>query len=338
MLRDGIGKGGGVKRSDGRPIMKVCAVVPTYNRQELLERCLRALLRQTRPLDEIIVIDNASTDGTSEMIRGKFAGQVTYLGLRENMGSAGGFCQGMKLALQHRHDWIWCMDNDAVPLDDTLQKLIDVECPSKESVVAKACSRTDPETGERYTLAAGADFDGAKFLNIMRGEWRGRIVPVECAPWGGLLVKADAVRRAGFPEVGMFSWGEDVVFCFAIRKFGEILHTDSTMLFHRTVPKTVATIKRLGHERITIEDYWKQYYFFRNMLYIGRAYFKSRWRWTFKYLKFYLRGLASILLLDDFKLYRIQIITRGLMDGLRGRLGKRVEPSDFTIKYGRKTS
>lgn len=48
---------------------KVCAVIVTYNRKELLRECLKAVLGQTRPPDHILVVDNASTDGTLEMLR-----------------------------------------------------------------------------------------------------------------------------------------------------------------------------------------------------------------------------------------------------------------------------
>ena len=48
--------------------LRVAAVVVTYNRKELLMECLEALLRQTRPLQAIYIIDNASTDGTPELL------------------------------------------------------------------------------------------------------------------------------------------------------------------------------------------------------------------------------------------------------------------------------
>lgn len=89
--------------------MKVAAVVVTYNRKELLRECLQALLNQTRPLDEIIVVDNASTDGTDQMIPEEFP-QITHVRLPENIGGAGGFHEGMKLAYEKGHDWIWVMD------------------------------------------------------------------------------------------------------------------------------------------------------------------------------------------------------------------------------------
>jgi len=51
-----------------KPI-SICAVVATFNRKAVLNECLKALLSQSRPLDEIILIDSASTDGTEEFIK-----------------------------------------------------------------------------------------------------------------------------------------------------------------------------------------------------------------------------------------------------------------------------
>jgi cellulose synthase/poly-beta-1,6-N-acetylglucosamine synthase-like glycosyltransferase len=57
---------------------RVCAVVPTFNRMPLLERCLAALLGQTRPLDEVVVINNASTEPIERRLRERFPG-VSYM-------------------------------------------------------------------------------------------------------------------------------------------------------------------------------------------------------------------------------------------------------------------
>ena len=312
-------------------------MIPTYNRKDLLAECLRGLLRQTRPLDEIVVIDNASTDNTEDKVRAEFGASVTYLRLAENTGSAGGFHEGIKLAYEHGHDWIWCMDNDAIPLEDTLQKLLDAESPSAGHVVAKACWHTDPLTGEGRPGSVRVDFNKGRYLYPNPADCSGRVIPVDCAPWAGLLISSEVIPRAGFPKVDMFSWADDHAFCLELRKFGEILLVGTTTLYHPGLRSRVATVKRLGRDRVRIEEYWKVYYGTRNKLYVGRLYFKSQWRTVLKFLASYMRGLLSILLLDDFKLYRVRILTRGFVDGFTGRLGKRVHPNDFRGQQGSRT-
>ena len=60
--------------SPSRHPERVCAVVVTYNRVELLRECLTALESQTRPVDRILVVDNKSTDGTPEIVEREHPG------------------------------------------------------------------------------------------------------------------------------------------------------------------------------------------------------------------------------------------------------------------------
>ena len=84
-------------------VTRVCAVVVTRNRKDLLRQCLRSVLAQARPVDRILVVDNASTDGTGEMLDAEFVrfaelGILARLNLRENAGGAGGVGAGMRWA------------------------------------------------------------------------------------------------------------------------------------------------------------------------------------------------------------------------------------------------
>ena len=105
----------------------VCAVVVTYNRKNLLLECLEALRKQTRPVQAIYLIDNASTDGTPELllekkyikklppenltepweeefeVRNLTDGQpikLHYVRMHQNTGGAGGFHEGVKRAYE----------------------------------------------------------------------------------------------------------------------------------------------------------------------------------------------------------------------------------------------
>ena len=91
------------------------SVTVAYNSGDLLLQQMEALLRQTRPLQEIIVVDNASSDGTSALVAERFP-QVTFLRMAENLGVGAGFAAGLRYAaLEKRHDWVWTFDQDSVP-------------------------------------------------------------------------------------------------------------------------------------------------------------------------------------------------------------------------------
>jgi rhamnopyranosyl-N-acetylglucosaminyl-diphospho-decaprenol beta-1,3/1,4-galactofuranosyltransferase len=163
-----------MQNQKGKPRVKVCAVIVTYNRKEMLQKCLKALQNQIIPLDEIIVIDGPSTDGTTQLMKEKFP-EITYIRLDEDVGGSGGFYEGMKLAYNKGYDWIWVMDDDATPENDTLEKLL---------------SAVD---GDQNLIARPAVVDAPHF-----------------APWfaGGIFSYA-TIKRIGLPLRELFIYFDD---------------------------------------------------------------------------------------------------------------------------------
>lgn len=105
----------------------VIAVVVTYNRQKLLFECLDAIFRQTYSISRLILVDNCSTDGTSEALAKKGYlehPKMTYVKTKANIGGAGGFYKGIRKCMEFSYDWIWLMDDDTVPSAECLEQLI----------------------------------------------------------------------------------------------------------------------------------------------------------------------------------------------------------------------
>lgn len=88
--------------------MNIIAVVVTYNRMELLKRNIRCL-QQNKPISSIVIVNNGSTDGTTEWLAAQEG--LTVIN-QTNVGGAGGFYTGIQYAYQAGADWIWCMDDD----------------------------------------------------------------------------------------------------------------------------------------------------------------------------------------------------------------------------------
>src|SRR4051794_13444369 len=105
------------------PRVRVVAVVVTYNRKVLLGRCLEALERQTRPPEAVLVVDNASTDRTAELVAAQ--SDARYVRLSRNGGGAEGFHHGVRIALaEEAPDWLWLMDDDCIAAPDALERLL----------------------------------------------------------------------------------------------------------------------------------------------------------------------------------------------------------------------
>ncbi|MFC6933555.1 glycosyltransferase [Actinomadura yumaensis] len=116
------GEAGPAGRPPGAP--RVAAVVVTYERRELLTEALGALAAQTAPPAVVIVVDNASTDGTADLVRERFA-SADLVELSRNTGGAGGFAAGTARALELDADLIWLMDDDTVPEPGALAALLE---------------------------------------------------------------------------------------------------------------------------------------------------------------------------------------------------------------------
>ena len=100
---------------------KTAAIVVTFNRKELLTRNIKMLLKQKAALDAILIIDNASTDGTREFVEKNNIisnDSINYIRLDENLGGAGGFYEGVKIGYELGYDWLWLMDDDGRPYDE----------------------------------------------------------------------------------------------------------------------------------------------------------------------------------------------------------------------------
>ena len=96
---------------------KVVAVVVSYNRQGLLSECIQALREQTRRPDEILVVNNGSTDNTEQWLLSQT--DIKFI-TQENSGSGGGFNTGIQWAFRNNFTWIWCMDDDGYPAPQAL--------------------------------------------------------------------------------------------------------------------------------------------------------------------------------------------------------------------------
>ena len=102
----------------------VTAVVVTYNRLPLLRRCLAALQGQTAQGLRVLVVDNASADGTAEYLKTLAMSGLVCRILTENLGGAGGFAYGMQAAAKLGCKAVWLMDDDTLPEPQALEALL----------------------------------------------------------------------------------------------------------------------------------------------------------------------------------------------------------------------
>ena len=84
-------------------------IIPVYNRRDLVSRAIRSVLEQQGPDREIIVVDDASTDGTADQVRAEFGGAVELVIMEQNGGVSAARNRGIE---QAKGEWIALLDSD----------------------------------------------------------------------------------------------------------------------------------------------------------------------------------------------------------------------------------
>jgi rhamnopyranosyl-N-acetylglucosaminyl-diphospho-decaprenol beta-1,3/1,4-galactofuranosyltransferase len=214
---------------------RVTAVVVTWNRRDLLLESLAALLAQDRPADAVIVVDNASTDGTPDAVRDRFPG-VHLAVLPRNTGGAGGFAYGMALALRGTGgpaDLIWLMDDDTVPEPGALTALLAARdrYPGRPpALVASRVVWTDgrphPMNTPRARPLAGR---AARAAAAAAG-----CQPIRSASFVSVLVDAAACAARGLPEADYFLWNDDFEFTTRLLRGQAGLLCPASVVVHKT--------------------------------------------------------------------------------------------------------
>jgi rhamnopyranosyl-N-acetylglucosaminyl-diphospho-decaprenol beta-1,3/1,4-galactofuranosyltransferase len=192
----------------GPPV--VIAVVVTYNRQQLLLEALAAVQGQSRAPDSVIVVDNASTDGTAAAVRAQFP-SVRVAELARNTGGAGGFAYGMALALEGDADLIWLMDDDTVPEPDALRVMLGARERHPARPPALIASRVVWTDGRPHPMNTPRTRPFTSKAERRAAAAAG-CVPIRSASFVSILVDAAEGRRRGLPQADYFLWNDDFEF------------------------------------------------------------------------------------------------------------------------------
>lgn len=282
----------------------VIAVVVTHERRDLLAECLAALGAQTRPPDAVLVVDNASRDGTGELVRSSFP-EVEYLRLDENVGGAGGFHAGLTAARERGFEWAWLMDDDTIPAPDALERLLAADGDGRRPLVLASRvlwdDGSDHPMNKPWPKAVAGD-------ETIRAAAAG-VMPLRSASFVSIMIRTVALDRYGFPHRHYFIWNDDVEFTARVLRRERGYWVPASVAHHRT--KSPYNAQTSAGERF--------YYEVRNKLWMIRG---PAWEPREKLLL--LRHLASnirrYLIGSRFSPAAVRTVARGLRDGL-GREG-----------------
>jgi GT2 family glycosyltransferase len=220
-----------------KALNEVIAVVVTYNRKELLKECVEALLKQEYKNCSILIVDNASTDGTEKTIKKYVDGKkVIYVNTGENLGGAGGFNFGMKEAYRLGCKYMWLMDDDCIVHGDSLSELM----------------RADKNLKGEYGFLSSKVLwkDGTpcvmnrqkKTFSKWLKDYDANYQTIAMASFVSLFLRSETVKSYGLPIKEFFIWTDDWEYTRRISRKEKCYYISSSIVTHKSKDNAGASI------------------------------------------------------------------------------------------------
>lgn len=286
---------------------KTVAVVVTYNRKDILKKCIDSLLGQKNATCDIVLINNASTDGTEEMILGEYnIPEIKYFNTGANLGGAGGFEYGVGKAAELGYEYIWIMDDDTWPAPDALYHLFEAD------------KKLDGKWGFLSSVAYWTDGNVCRmniqkrniFKHINDKEYKSDISPIKMCSFVSLLVKGDIVREIGYPIGDYYIWTDDYEYTGRISRKYPCYMVSSSTVTHAMKNHTRANFATDDESRI---DRYK--YIYRNDVHCYRQYGLAGWIYIITKDMY---TVCNVLLKSKgHRLKKIKVLIKGFFTGLK---------------------
>lgn len=245
-------------------------IIVTFNRIEKLKKTLDSYAKQNLLPKYILVVNNASTDGTAMFLKQwekKNEGfEKIVLNSATNVGGSGGFYLGEKEAIRLNADWIMIADDDAYPQIDYIEGMQYYIETHDMSLVSILCGKV---------LQYGSP------INFHRGKWKSQwavdfyssankkdyekeeFYP-DFVSYVGILIKKDKLLKAGLVNKDNFIWYDDTEHTFRLSQVGKIVCIPRFAIIH-DVDET--------HSGLS----WKTYYGYRNSLNFFKTHFPTHY-------------------------------------------------------------
>lgn len=287
-------------------MIKTCAIVVTYNRKQLLRENISALKQQTT-ICHVLIVDNASTDGTYKYIEDLLGDEVEYINTGSNLGGAGGFAFGVKLAEEKGYKYIWLMDDDSIPSADALISLEKKaeNIKNEFSFLASVVLWTDKSPCVmNLPHFVNPKNDRKNYLKMAASQ----LLPISSCSFVGCFVNTDVSKKAGLPIAEFFIYGDDLEYTTRISKYLPGYLDTESIIIHKTASNSWPDVAKTDIERID-----RNFYSSRNGMYIAR---KNGPKAVIRRIGQTAKNTIRILSKSDNKLKRLSVLYKGTLAGI----------------------
>lgn len=254
----------------------VTFVVVTYNRRFLLEKVLNAIynVRGSQNIKNVIVVNNCSVDDTSSFLEeySKEHKNLIVSNTEKNLGGAGGFANGVTVALQTGAEWIGLLDDDVEIHEDALLTIS--KYMERKTILACLRVNTKGEVVERasrkYDLSSFFCLNPRKeslFEESKKIEAFKELEPVAFASFEGLFVPREVFNRIGIPHSEYFIFGDDCDFCIRARRRNYLIK----------IVRDAKITRLLPYNRTGLFRSWKLNFVIRNFFILHFLYGENRY-------------------------------------------------------------
>ena len=278
----------------------VAAIVVTYNRKDLLRECIQHLKEQTISCD-ILVIDNASTDGTQEEFSTS-VDPVFYFNTGSNLGGAGGFSYGIKKAVEAGYDYLWILDDDTMPSQNALECLLK-KGKSLNGAYGYLSSKVLWKDGSICTMNIQKTSKWKRITNF------DMLQKVQYSSFVSLFVKSSVVKKLGLPYKEFFIWADDWEYTRRISKRYPCYYVPESVVSHWCKTNIGADIVSCDRSRL---DRFK--YMYRNDVVMYR---QDGIEGMFYLLLRNAMHVARVLKKSDNKIEKIKLMNKATQEGFR---------------------
>lgn len=236
---------------------KYAIIIVTYNREQLLRECIKRAADQTVSAASIIIVNNASTDGTRIFLETLEKQDRIYdiINLPQNIGGAGGFAKGIERAIEKDVECVLIIDDDAMLARDYMELLLRTRQSNPQYMAFAGTVKVNGEidTFHRRTVSKV----GLLLKNCGEEEYQAPYFECEIASFCGMLLDTELVRQISLPHSEYFIWHDDAEYSLRIRKYTKFLVVTGAVLNHKTKPCAMVYPRRYD---------WKDYYSIRNRI------------------------------------------------------------------------
>ncbi|WP_447980714.1 glycosyltransferase [Candidatus Nitrospira bockiana] len=311
---------------DPGSVMRILGHIHTLNDEEIIDVSIDALLRQTHPLAEILVVDNHSTDRTLDRVSAR---PVTLIRHQDNVGTSGAVVTGMEYAIARQYDWIWIFDADSAPRPDALHTLLSFYASLPEALKRQVwlLSPLHLEAGRK--IPPYQMMFTKKGIEPVQGDPQSPCWEFDSTIWSGALYRLDVVQKIGLPSVDYVLDVGEHEYGYRGRRAGyrAFLHRDSILEHNIGNPSGLQfTEYRMGLLRVRMRELppIRCYYLVRNMLYFWLYAYRP---WSLLPLVVTAARVMKLMVNFGVRLAvrrrEFEACLRGVRDGLLGRMAQR---------------